>query len=434
LVKNSPSVEVISFTHNESMYLEYLVKWYSAKFSNLTITIFDNFSTDNTVAKAKALGCNVKSWGNKDHMSESEFAEMKNSCFQGGESDYFLICDIDELLDLDDNDLLVNQPTIVQGIGYNMVGDSDTKFEEICRGSRDSMYDKCVLFRRSHVVAINYGEGAHWCKPEFISGEIRPDYLRKNLYHYRYLSLDFILERYQKRRQRVLEEEFAMGFAVQYFRSPDEIEHEYRQAMNTSVELSINWMSQNELIESDFPDWFQHVKHNFSQLPKSTNLLVLQIGVYKGDCTRYLLENHQISEIVDVDTWEGSMEHPAMNLEFKSVEEIYDKKFSKDKRVSKMKMSSDFYFANSLTAASFDFIYIDGSHTSTQVLKDGINGFARLKVGGILAFDDYEWPMYEGTLNHPKIGINLWLQLFNGYYELLAKNTQVWIRKMKELE
>jgi hypothetical protein len=255
------------------MYLEYLVKWYSAKFSNLTITIFDNFSTDDTVAKAKALGCNVKSWGNKDHMSETEFAKMKNICFQGGESEYFLICDIDEFLDVDDDFLLLNQPTIVQGIGYNMVGDSDTKFEQIRRGSRDSMYDKCVLFRRSHVVAINYSEGAHRCKPEFTSSKIGPDYLRKNLYlnrylsldfileryqrrsqrilrknlyHYRYLSLDFILERYKGRSQRVLEEELARGWDVHYFSSPDQIEHEYHQAMNTSVELTINWIPQKE--------------------------------------------------------------------------------------------------------------------------------------------------------------------------------------------
>ena len=46
-MKNSPSVEVISFTHNDAFYLDYLVKWYLAKFSNLTVTIFDNFSTDN---------------------------------------------------------------------------------------------------------------------------------------------------------------------------------------------------------------------------------------------------------------------------------------------------------------------------------------------------------------------------------------------------
>ena len=52
---------------------------------------------------------------------------------------------------------------------------------------------------------------------------------------------------------------------------------------------------------------------------------VLQVGVYKGDCTEYLLNNHDIQKIADVDTWEGSMEHVKIN--FDTVEEIYDKKF-----------------------------------------------------------------------------------------------------------
>jgi predicted O-methyltransferase YrrM len=160
---------------------------------------------------------------------------------------------------------------------------------------------------------------------------------------------------------------------------------------------------------------------------------ILQIGAYKGDCTEHILNNYNINKIVDVDTWEGSMEHPELNITFHAVEEVYDRKFQDDKRVKKMKMTSDMYFANNFPEEKFDFIYIDGAHTSTQVLMDGINGFARLQVGGILAFDDYEWPMYSGTLNNPKIGIDSWLKLFEGYYELMIKNYQVWVKKDSDL-
>jgi len=96
-----------------------------------------------------------------------------------------------------------------------------------------------------------------------------------------------------------------------------------------------------------------------------------------------------------------------------------------------MKMTSDEYFADSIHLEKFDFVYIDGAHTSTQVLVDGINGFARLKVDGILTFDDYEWPKYSGTLNNPKIGIDCFLELFDGHYELLIKNYQIWVRKLR---
>jgi hypothetical protein len=186
--------------------------------------------------------------------------------------------------------------------------------------------------------------------------------------------------------------------------------------------------------EVDLPNWFEYVKPNFSYLPNNIELFVLQIGVYKGDCTTYILENKQVKQIVDVDTWEGSMEHPDLNIAFNLVEAVYDEKFSGDNRVKKMKMTSDMYFADNLLIEKFDFIYIDGAHTSTQVMMDAINAFPRLKVGGILAFDDYEWPKYSGTLNNPKIGIDCWLKLFDGYYELIIQNYQIWVRKLREVD
>jgi len=85
----------------------------------------------------------------------------------------------------------------------------------------------------------------------------------------------------------------------------------------------------------DLPNWFNYVKPNFSQLPKDSELSILQIGVYKGDCTEYILENYRVKQIVDVDTWEGSMEHPDLNITFNVVEDVYDSKFSDDKRVKK---------------------------------------------------------------------------------------------------
>jgi hypothetical protein len=62
---------------------------------------------------------------------------------------------------------------------------------------------------------------------------------------------------------------------------------------------------------------------------------VLQIGVYKGDYTECILNNYDVKTIVDVDTWESSMEHPDLNINLNVVEEVYDNKFSDDKRVKK---------------------------------------------------------------------------------------------------
>ena len=39
----------------------------------------------------------------------------------------------------------------------------------------------------------------------------------------------------------------------------------------------------------------------------------------------------------------------------------------------------------------FDIIYIDGNHEPEYVLEDAVLSFRKLKVGGIMIFDDYGW-------------------------------------------
>lgn len=241
-MKKYPSVEVLTFTYNESTYIDYFVKWYSLRFQNLKITVFDNYSTDNTVERAVALGCQVKYWGNFDTKSEIEFADLKNNCFKGGDSDYFIICDIDELLDISDSDLIINQPTCVQGIGYHMIGDSKTKFEEIHLGVRDSMYDKCLMFKRENLLEINYEAGAHVCKPVYKEeSDFAEDILRKNLFHFRWLSLDFVIERYERNIKRVKESERLLGLDYHYFVGREKLEAEYLTALESSTTLSVKW-------------------------------------------------------------------------------------------------------------------------------------------------------------------------------------------------
>ena len=88
-------------------------------------------------------------------------------------------------------------------------------------------------------------------------------------------------------------------------------------------------------LTDNLPNWFEYVKPNFSLLPNVAAMNILQIGAYKGDCTEYILNNYDINKIVDVDTWEGSMEHPDLGITFQDVERIYDEKFLNNYRVKK---------------------------------------------------------------------------------------------------
>ena len=74
----------------------------------------------------------------------------------------------------------------------------------------------------------------------------------------------------------------------------------------------------------------------------------------------------------------------------------------------------------------FDIIYIDGNHEPEYVLEDAVLSFRKLKVGGILIFDDYGW----GGPDLTKKGIDGFL---SGYHKRISylgeKINQIFIRK-----
>lgn len=236
-----PSVEVHTFTYNDSDHINHFVKWYSARFQNLKIVVHDNQSTDDTVAMAQSLGCTIIDRGGLEAYGIEKFIALKHSCLQNSESEYTLICDIDELLDVSDFDLLKYQPTIVQGIGYHMVGDEKTAYENIYKGVRDSNYDKCLLFKREKVLEINYSPGAHSCNPVFVEGQEIRENLRRNLYHFRWLSFKYVIDRYKRNSKRISEADRKQGWASQYFLGEEELSKEYELARENSTLLPIDW-------------------------------------------------------------------------------------------------------------------------------------------------------------------------------------------------
>lgn len=176
----------------------------------------------------------------------------------------------------------------------------------------------------------------------------------------------------------------------------------------------------------DFPNWFANVSSYFKKLPDEP-LRVLQIGVYTGDATKWLLENQTIEKIHDVDTWKGSNESDYEKIDFDLVEKYYDFRFN-DPRITKFKMTSDEFFVQNKDF--FNFIYIDGQHTASQTAIDGLHGFEVLEKDGIMAFDDYGWSLQNDAFLEPKRGIDAFLAICEGRYNILEKSYQVWIQKL----
>jgi len=188
-----------------------------------------------------------------------------------------------------------------------------------------------------------------------------------------------------------------------------------------------NW-HKAEGIESNFRNLLRDQK----DLP---NLNYLQIGVYTGDASLWLMRNvltHETSKLTDVDIWD--LPHPdncpLSDQNWKDVEAFYDRQVLPYKhRINKHKSFSKEWLSNNRSEV-YDFIYIDGDHAPEEFTSDAELSWGLLKVGGIMAIDDYEWHHPMGPHLDPKDAIDSFVNSHT--CEVLIKNWQVWIRKTGE--
>ena len=199
-------------------------------------------------------------------------------------------------------------------------------------------------------------------------------------------------------------------------------------------------------------NWFDEHKEVWSQLLKQINpIKILEVGSYEGKSTVFMIEtlaSNNAIEIHCVDSWEGGIEHKAggyveanmSNVEarFQHNIKVATNRFSCivelniHKGLSKKQLPK--LLANGMQGY-YDFIYIDGSHQAPDVLLDAILGFELLRVGGVIAFDDYLWqePLATGTdpIRCPKISIDAFTNIYCRKLTVLrAPLCQLFIRKI----
>lgn len=190
---------------------------------------------------------------------------------------------------------------------------------------------------------------------------------------------------------------------------------------------------------NNVPNWFQndglknfegHLKH-LAERPSR----MLQIGAYTGDASVWLynnvLYNHTGSILIDVDTWEGSDEPAHHQMNWGTVETVYDAKTlagRNQRKILKYKGTSDSFFKNNREL--YDFVYVDGDHTAYGVLKDAVNAYECLKPWGILAFDDYQWSGGDGPEDRPGMAIDAFLGIYKNKIEVIIKDYQCWVTKV----
>lgn len=196
--------------------------------------------------------------------------------------------------------------------------------------------------------------------------------------------------------------------------------------MNT-YSFTEQWFSTGELT---WPDLIQF-------LPSRKKFL--EIGSYEGRSSVWIIENmmEQGSNLFCIDTWEGGEDHGGIDMEsvedrFHSNIAIAQERFP-GRNVYSFKSSSLQTLAamngTGEHSESFDFIYIDGSHTARDVLTDACLAWPLLKPNGVLVFDDYLWGNPRDILHRPKPAIDAFINIFAESIQVVALNYQVAISK-----
>jgi predicted O-methyltransferase YrrM len=195
---------------------------------------------------------------------------------------------------------------------------------------------------------------------------------------------------------------------------------EFHYYAKTSLHITKDWFSTN------IPHWLMALDGRGYE---NREIQVLEIGSWEGLSAHFIMRKFPKASLTCVDTWHGSAEHEATSV--KATESNFDFNLSSfSDRLTKYKGTSLAFFADSKnSAAQYDLIYVDGSHYCDDVLTDALEGFRRLKPGGLMIFDDYVWRFYRRFRDNPAAAVNAFLRLKSDQLKVLRVYHQIIIEK-----
>jgi hypothetical protein len=210
-----PTLTVYAITYNEEYMLPHFINHYRNRFPKCHIVICDNYSTDDTVAIAKANDCTVCYYNSNNTMRDDYFLFIKEGIWKYPQgiwrsnhicrSQWCAVVDCDEFLDITSSILDNANFNIVRADGYEMWGE-DGDLDKISCGVFSHLESKTCLWNPLEISAINYTPGAHAASPLPYNGyEVRFNENPINLLHYKYISLDYVRKKHEAYTNRLSE-------------------------------------------------------------------------------------------------------------------------------------------------------------------------------------------------------------------------------------
>lgn len=204
-------------------------------------------------------------------------------------------------------------------------------------------------------------------------------------------------------------------------------------------------MDDKESIDTEYQfttDWFHWAPETWLQLkgmiPRYTEYGTefLEIGSFEGRSTVWTIENlmEDGDHITCIDTWEGGEEHNKIAMSeveqrFTHNLQVAYQKFPARAALKRRGKSTTLLAEEICEGSSYDFIYVDGSHTAPDVLADAVMAWRMLSKGGLMVFDDYVWGDPRDVLHRPKLAIDSFVNIYAEQLDLVFAGYQLIIRK-----
>ena len=234
-------VTIYTITYNEEVIIESFINHYRKNFPNCEININDNYSTDLTVEIAKKYGCNVVLYNTNNELSDETYLQIKNNVWKTSKTDWVIICDCDELIEINESQLISEEKeltNIIKPIGYSLMNNNEiVDIKNMKYGFRDLGFDKCILFNKKFIKEINYSVGAHSCHPVGYNNGVKFNNNTYRLLHYKYLSPSYTVNRHKMFGERLSEINKKRGWGIHYGFSSESIIEYYNEQKNKLIKL-----------------------------------------------------------------------------------------------------------------------------------------------------------------------------------------------------
>ncbi len=206
-------IHVYTLCWNEEVILPYFLRHYETIAEK--IIVYDNESTDNSLNILKSHSkVEIRTYCSNDQIRDDLYLDIKNNCWKEsrGQADWVIIVDTDEFIYHVDLIVFLKEKqlegvTLFKPKGYMMVSEKlpSTQgmiYEELKMGISQEASSKPVIFNPNKIEEINFSTGAHSCNP---TGEVKlyESIGDLKLLHYKVLSLEYLLTRARKCKERL---------------------------------------------------------------------------------------------------------------------------------------------------------------------------------------------------------------------------------------